>query len=288
MPSSDFALSQRCCPSSHRSGRSDAHSRTLRLLSGSEGNHGLDRTTAGDGPPDRKGRSRRLWGFHLSFTDRARQPVWHTLLGALVASHLDSNTPHRLDRCGRQRYSHPALPRATERLWPISKPPCDRSWNWPLAVSGRSLKSSRADEARLSATLLQRGLFDRRAERTLAAQRAVLDEALLRCRTRLDEIAATAQIVAETRATRVRSSSDDDSRRVRPVAHRVVHQGCASDARRTSLHRRRFGADASRPTHGKSNRHSAPASSVRAITDVALLPLVDAARPDDRSPPGQR
>ena len=56
-----------------------------------------------------------------------------------------------------------------------------------------------SERARLSATLVQRGLFDRRTERAFAAQTAVLDEALARCRIRLDEIAATARIVAETR-----------------------------------------------------------------------------------------
>jgi hypothetical protein len=49
--------------------------------------------------------------------------------------------------------------------------------------------------ARLSAQLLQRGLFDRRTERARAAQSAVLDQALARCRTRLDELASAAQIV---------------------------------------------------------------------------------------------
>jgi hypothetical protein len=53
------------------------------------------------------------------------------------------------------------------------------------------------ERARLSAALLQRGLFDRRAERHVAAQGAVLDDALQRCRTRLAEISAARQIVAE-------------------------------------------------------------------------------------------
>jgi hypothetical protein len=56
-------------------------------------------------------------------------------------------------------------------------------------------KTLEAERARLSA-LLQRGLFDRRAERLFAAQHAVLDEALDRSRTRLSEIAATDHIVA--------------------------------------------------------------------------------------------
>jgi hypothetical protein len=58
----------------------------------------------------------------------------------------------------------------------------------------RAIESERA---RLSASLLQRGLFDRRAERALGAQTAVLDEALARCRIRLDEIESAGHIVAE-------------------------------------------------------------------------------------------
>ena len=59
------------------------------------------------------------------------------------------------------------------------------------------IRAIESERARLSATLLQRGLFDRRAERTLGAQTAVLDEALARCRTRLHEIESSRQIVAE-------------------------------------------------------------------------------------------
>jgi hypothetical protein len=42
--------------------------------------------------------------------------------------------------------------------------------------------------ARLAASLLQGGLFDRRTEREAAAQRELLEMALTRCRTRIDEL----------------------------------------------------------------------------------------------------
>ena len=58
-------------------------------------------------------------------------------------------------------------------------------------------ESIEIERARLSAALRQRGLFDRRVERQVAAQSAVLDEALLKCRTCLLEIEAASQIVAE-------------------------------------------------------------------------------------------
>jgi hypothetical protein len=56
-----------------------------------------------------------------------------------------------------------------------------------------------AERARLSAGLLQPGLFDRRAERAFAAQQAVLSEALARCQARLDEIDRARRIHVERR-----------------------------------------------------------------------------------------
>jgi hypothetical protein len=47
----------------------------------------------------------------------------------------------------------------------------------------------RRQRARIAASLLQPGLFDRRAERAAATQNATLDEALGRCARRLDELA---------------------------------------------------------------------------------------------------
>jgi len=46
----------------------------------------------------------------------------------------------------------------------------------------------RHQRARIAASLLQPGLFDRRAERAAAAQNATLDEALDRCARRLDDL----------------------------------------------------------------------------------------------------
>jgi hypothetical protein len=46
----------------------------------------------------------------------------------------------------------------------------------------------RQQRARIAASLLQPGLFDRRVERAAAAQNATLDEALDRCSRRLDDL----------------------------------------------------------------------------------------------------
>ena len=130
---------------------------------------------------------------------------------------------------GSPNHSHRCLTRARARAGLTRSPPCERSWTRAAHRERAIARAIESERARLSATLLQRGLFDRRAERALSAQTAVLDEALARCRARLDEIASTAQIVAEPAAL-PSSSSDDDRRRTRPAADRVVHPGCVSDA----------------------------------------------------------
>jgi superfamily II DNA or RNA helicase len=137
-----------------------------------------------------------LWGFHLSFIDSADRLVWHTILGAITATHPDAT----------------ALGRAIDEAATLLASRLENEGKTALASLNTSLRpylslASRREQAiadileseraRLSAPLLQRGLFDRRAERAVVAQRAVVDEALGRCRTRLDELAAAAQIAAE-------------------------------------------------------------------------------------------
>ncbi|HWV94364.1 MAG TPA: hypothetical protein VNZ24_08600, partial [Vicinamibacterales bacterium] len=141
----------------------------------------------------RRGHRQSLWGFHLAFADSAAQPVWQTLIGvsaaqsgdspafvdhmaALLASTLDGDSQTRLT----------AFEAALKAFH-------DRAAVREHALA-RSIESERA---RLSASLLQRGLFDRRAERALSAQTAVLDEALARCRARLGEIESSAPLVAK-------------------------------------------------------------------------------------------
>ena len=141
----------------------------------------------------RRGHRESFWGFHVSFADSAAQSVWQTLIGASTSLPVDS--PASLDRLA-------ALLASTldddsqgtlAALEAALKAFLDRAALRERAVA-RALESERA---RLSASLLQRGLFDRRAERAFSAQTAVLDEALARCRARLGEIESTGRIVAE-------------------------------------------------------------------------------------------
>jgi hypothetical protein len=144
----------------------------------------------------RHGHRPSLWGFHVSFADSAAQRVWQTLLGAGSAPTAAS----------------PASPALVDRMAALLASTLDGESQTRLSALEAALKAfhSRAairehalarsiesERARLSTSLLQRGLFDRRAERALSAQTAVLDEALARCRARLGEIESSAQIVAE-------------------------------------------------------------------------------------------
>jgi superfamily II DNA or RNA helicase len=136
-----------------------------------------------------------LWAFHCSFTDGCAGVVWRTLLGA-VTSHEHPNTLRDpIDATAALVLSHLEghRERALASLRVSLHAVLELAARRERALAG-TLETERA---RLSAALLQRGLFDRRAERHAAAQGAVLDDALQRCRTRLAEISAASEIVAE-------------------------------------------------------------------------------------------
>ena len=131
----------------------------------------------------RHGHRPNLWGFHVCLPIRphspcgrhssapalplsADSPAFVDHMAALLASTLDGDSQTRLT----------ALEAAL------------KAFHNRAAVREHALaRSIESERARLSASLLQRGLFDRRAERALSAQTAVLDEALARCRARLGE-----------------------------------------------------------------------------------------------------
>jgi hypothetical protein len=142
----------------------------------------------------RYGTSMNLWGFHLAFADSTTQRVWQTLIGANfrdsrfgVRDSIDEVVATLAAALDTDRERARAAVEASVRA--VSNRAAIREH-----AIARAIESERA---RLSVTLLQRGLFDRRAERALGAQTAVLDEALARCRARLLEIESSGQIVAE-------------------------------------------------------------------------------------------
>jgi superfamily II DNA or RNA helicase len=142
----------------------------------------------------RRGRPKSVWGFQFAFTDGSGQFVWRTLLGATFADGGSGAASDSIEKTVTLLVARLDRPREAVLS---SLQTSLRAYLELASCRERSLSATlEAESARLSAALLQRGLFDRRAERRFATQKAVVDEALDRCRTRLSEIAVTDQIVA--------------------------------------------------------------------------------------------
>jgi len=136
-----------------------------------------------------------IWAFRLSFIV-GEQLVWHTLIGVVTATSL-ARSPFAwsIDDTARLIAStvDAGQERALASLERGSRGHLDLAAQRERAIA----HTIETEQARLSAALLQPNLFDRRSDRAFAAQRAVRDEALCRCRARLDEIAATSLIAVE-------------------------------------------------------------------------------------------
>jgi superfamily II DNA or RNA helicase len=140
----------------------------------------------------RRSRPRFCWAFQLIFEDLDQQRIWDTLLG--ITGYGAAMPPFAAKdvRSWVQSSTDLISPVLTAE-YQSAIAALSASLRAPSALAVRrehaiatTLESQRA---RLSAALLQPGLFDRRAERATIAQRAVLDEALARCSTRLEELA---------------------------------------------------------------------------------------------------
>ena len=151
-----------------------------------------------------------VWGFRLVFVDPDQQFVWETLLGVLAAGQHPG--PNAL--CSTQAHDRTSPDPATwvewsaEQMAPIlarerrrARASLSASLQAPLDLALRRERAIEAaltaERARLSAALLQPGLFDRRAERAMTAQSAVLDEALRRCHVHIEEIDRTRRVHLE-------------------------------------------------------------------------------------------
>jgi superfamily II DNA or RNA helicase len=146
-----------------------------------------------------RGDRRGLWIYRLAMVDAGGQFVWDTLLGVAASSGVDARTTRDLRTW---------VTATDQRLISLI---CDehqrvlsdaaRSMRGPLALAARRehalVETLASHRARLAATLLQRGLFERRAERSATAQTAVVDDALARCAARLRELDLLARLTAE-------------------------------------------------------------------------------------------
>ena len=130
------------------------------------------------------------WAYRLIFEDPELQPFWVTLVGLREVGYLASS-------------SHDAIRHHIESIRPVVELALDSvtdrllssflaAWQTSRLLAAEREQAIaaglRQQRARLATSLLQPGLFDRRAERAAAAQNATLDEALDRCTTRLEEL----------------------------------------------------------------------------------------------------
>jgi superfamily II DNA or RNA helicase len=149
----------------------------------------------------------RVWAFRVVMTSAADDVLWETVIGAALrktfvpAAH-GLATPSRSASATRAALSHA---RALERL--VGEASAHQLKRLGVALSPplalwlqRELdliENIRQEHARMSATLLQPGLFDRRTDRAAASQAAMLDAALSHCRSRLEGLRAWGDLRAE-------------------------------------------------------------------------------------------
>jgi hypothetical protein len=129
---------------------------------------------------------RYYWAFNVPILDASGQPLWSALVAIET---LHAHAPPRGDRALRLALAGAAPPvqraarLAQGEILRAAAPSLERRAALALGREHAIAEDLRRHRARLAS--LQPGLFDRRAERERAAQHAVLDEALERCRSRL-------------------------------------------------------------------------------------------------------
>ncbi len=168
-----------------------------------EGVRRLDRNAAAEVPHRpvvaiRKTTARRrtppsqLWGYHLPIVDADGRLVWTALRG--ITTTLQFTPRASAIRLLRESVACPAIRElATDaarlelfRLQAEAGPVLDAMVTREQAIED----ALRGQRARLSAALLQPGLFERRREHAVSAQRRMLDEAVARVEARLASLAA--------------------------------------------------------------------------------------------------
>jgi ERCC4-related helicase len=140
-----------------------------------------------------------LWIYRLGMVDAEGQFVWDTLLGITATIDVSSRRTRDLRTC---IASDDRLTTFVSVEHQRLLADAAQSMRVPLTLAARReqaiVETLRSHRARLAAMLLQRGLFDRRAERTAASHTAIVDEALGRCEARLRELDLLTRIEAES------------------------------------------------------------------------------------------
>jgi superfamily II DNA or RNA helicase len=131
------------------------------------------------------------WAYRLVFEDPELRPIWDTVIGVRDGVNVvpRSSGERRRWLASLETVVGPALASFSTNLFESFA----STIHAPLALAverERALAEDlRQHRARLATSLLQPGLFDRRAERAAAAQNVTLGDALDRCARRLAELA---------------------------------------------------------------------------------------------------
>jgi hypothetical protein len=126
----------------------------------------------------RHGSTGAIRAFQLTFVDESGRLAFETTVGVRVDAELVAVEPHV--HIAAASYHRRALASIVAEIAPW----LELSRHREEAI----VRALRDSHARLSAGLLQPGLFDRRAERAAAAQAARVDEAMVKSRVRLDAL----------------------------------------------------------------------------------------------------
>ena len=146
----------------------------------------------------RRARPLNHWVYRLVFEDGESQPLWDTVIG-IADGKSDTPRQSRGLRAWLASFDdlvEPFLTLASEAMLGSLRSALHEPQSLAVRREQAIADDIEQQRARLASSLLQPGLFDRRAERAAAAQNATLDEALERCRLRLTELDRQHRITA--------------------------------------------------------------------------------------------
>jgi len=152
-------------------------------------------------PRQRVPRHERLWAYRIAVVSSSNQVVWETLICAQGCSRgLLERSPEATRLMLRpgtwlQRLIDDASHEQIRELQDVLRTPLTL---WAQREMDM-MSVIRRQHARMSVSLLQAGLFDRRSDRAAAAQVAVLEAALSRCCSRLEDLRACGHLSVEGR-----------------------------------------------------------------------------------------
>ena len=178
--------------------RERAATETARLLAARRAPAERASTSRHQRTPARLHRSRRRlpagqawWALWLECACLNGQLEWETLIGVRAdhqwpRSESTTDLRNRVDESWTQVRNHVSVEhsRVTDDLVGWLRTSAARALEREDAIA----RAIERHHARMAASLLQGGLFDRRTEREATAQRELLEMALTRCRTRTDEL----------------------------------------------------------------------------------------------------